>query len=59
MLRRDFIKRSVTALGMAAVGNYRNYLPTSAHADTPDNPFTGKLFIPPSLNTYGGHWRVE
>ncbi len=49
MIRREFIRRSITAMGAAALGNYSLYLPRTVLADTQSSPFIDKLFIPPLL----------
>ena len=54
MIRRDFIKKSITALGLAALSRYGLYPPEMAWADVADNPFVNKLFIPPLLENTGG-----
>ena len=49
MIRRDFIRRSITAVGAAALGNYSFYLPRSVFAVEQSEHFTDRLFIPPLL----------
>ena len=53
MIRRDFLKQSITALSFAAVGRYGLYSPKSAFANTEDIPFANNLFIPPLLQQTG------
>lgn len=53
MLRRDFIKHSIAVMGAAAFGRYGFYPPRPVLADTINNQFTSKLFIPPLLESAG------
>ena len=52
MLRRDFIKRSAAALGIAALGKYGLAAPAIG-AETVDAPFSRRLHIPPLLENSG------
>lgn len=53
MIRRDFIKHSAAALGIAALGKYGLSTPVMASAVPPDTPFTLPLPIPPLLEKSG------
>ena len=53
MLRRQFIKNSAVALGVAALGRYGLASPLSAVAAEADKPFSRPLFIPPLLEKSG------
>ncbi|MEJ2133972.1 MAG: multicopper oxidase domain-containing protein, partial [Desulfofustis sp.] len=52
MLRRDFIKRSAAALGIAALGKYGLAAPAIG-AEAVDTPFSRRLHIPPLLENSG------
>jgi FtsP/CotA-like multicopper oxidase with cupredoxin domain len=52
MLRRDFLKHSAAALGVAALGKYGIISPAVVAANQ-DNPFSERLSIPPLLEANG------
>ena len=49
MIRRDFIKYSASAFGLAALANYGVMAPARAAAENTAEPFTSQLHIPPLL----------
>ncbi|MEJ2056617.1 MAG: hypothetical protein P8X39_02105, partial [Desulfofustis sp.] len=48
MIRREFITYSAAALAGSVLGRFGPYL-ESAAADSANNPFASRLFIPPLL----------